>query len=119
MDEKKRLNKEELEKVTGGSYFPDEYQKYRSTYTIFVDKYAGEIGKYYFFRNESNTSPDWLFGELRNSYEHNAVFGTIRTHDVYVVDGSPLTTGNGSYLSKYGTMELNGNVYRMYTKAGD
>jgi len=123
MSEKKVLSDGELEKITGG----DKSKKRINTsgnladyadYTIAVNKYSGVIGKKYLFKYHNGNSA-WLFGKLNNTYEKFIFFNTERTHDVYVEDGY------GTYgviddmrcieVSSYGTIEISGDHYQMYS----
>jgi len=122
--ENKKITDEELDNVTGGCketrWFQGNKGNY-SAYNIPVDKYCGEIGKKYLFVSHNNSN-DWLFGVLVNTYEANNGAYTYRTHDIKVEDGN---NGDGvestnHYIrvdEDYGTREVCGDDYQMYTKA--
>jgi len=80
MTEKKELNNEELEKVSGGNYemqCEGNLVKYNA-YCHSVDVDSAVIGeKYLFFRSPES----WLYGQLINRY------GVYRTLDIKVEDG--------------------------------
>jgi len=122
MIEKKLLSDEELDKVTGGSYirFQGNLAAY-SEYKYSISKYAGKVGTKYLFKEDEG---HWIFGELINSYEAKHLFGSTRTHDIKVEDSKGLeeeTSSNLSlvgttWVSKWGTREVNGDKYVIYEK---
>jgi len=118
----KLIPEEELDNVSGGcgdnTEVPGDRSKYNN-YTIPVDKYSGVIGNRYLFDNGDG---QWIFGELLNSYESFQLLYTYRVQDVRVIDAHGFSNSSGPNsieLSEYGTIEIYGDEYQMYAKAGE
>lgn len=82
MTNRKELNNEELEKVSGGISDSDLKQQFRSE----VDKYDVKAGgRYYFLWKENNSTYESYkasYGLVLRTYEASADCGTVTTFDV-------------------------------------
>jgi len=92
MSNKKELNQEQLEKVTGGSWGDERAEYLPSTHGIHISQYEAENHKgekVYAVRDNNATS--WLSGILKDSYEGS--------HDRYhVIEVDEL---HGKLVNKY------------------
>jgi len=88
MLEKKELNKEQLEKVTGGSWGDEQSEYLPSTHGVHISQYEAENhkGKKVYAVSDAQ-SINWISGILKDSYEgtHNRyhVIEIDETHGLY------------------------------------
>lgn len=108
MTEKKELNNEELNQVSGGAYG---YEKYRKQYTIKIDKKDIEnyIGQNLYFDFSSVDDYHWVCGTLVDSYEKSHGCGTTRIAKIAVIEAC-------GYLGSSSTQELSIDSWRVYRK---
>ncbi len=104
-ESKNMLNNDELEQVTGGNQLGDSASVKSDVFVGRVDMYNGVVGRYYYI--VADDKDEWFYGELRDSYELEYTFHTVRTHvfRVTIYNGKPVL----------GTKQFCGDDYTLYT----
>jgi len=119
MSEKKELNQEQLEKVTGGDY-DIHCSGNLSDYAAYINPITTGIqGQNYLFKTKNGCiSRGWIFGTLSNQYK--GFMSDIYTYDIKVINfqledrhGSGQTVLN---VSNWGTIEFKESEVQMYSK---
>jgi len=113
MSEKKELNNEQLEKVTGGKSWAEQMSEYLpSNHGVHINQYEAENHKNEKVYAVRDGNPyNWFFGTLIDSYEGSH----DRFHVIYVED----MHGNYLFMHEYSigqTLTLKGNCHTLFLK---
>lgn len=112
MSEKKELNQEQLEEVSGGSDNGIINPNYPGFYG-YVNMYSLTKGNEYYFVKGDYNNVKWFRAFVNDTYEHYAFFGigySVRYHDVRVTEAGNSSNSVGDEIA------IVGDDYAAYTK---